>query len=310
MITLIHILNIFNKDLNLLLLFKVLYEELNLSVAAQRVALSQPALSHKLNKMRKEYDDPLFVKAARGLTATPKAHELATSIANLTGDIERFYQSLETSDFSQNNDVIKIFSTDYIEQRLLPKLLPRLRKSAPNVRVVTCNTRGIFPKRELEIGDCDLAIAGFFSDLPDTYYQQKLFNESFVCIVDKSHPIDSQSWNIERYIEYPHVLTTLTGDLEGLIDVSLKKLNLQRQVVAGLSSFLAPSSLIDGTDFILTCLDGIADIALDQYPNLEKRVCPVPLNEIELMQTWHQRTHTDPLRRWIRGLIKDILTTH
>ena len=65
--------NISNKDINLLYVFKVLFEERNLSNAAKRIALSQPALSHKLNKLRNEFDDPLFVRAARGLTITPLA---------------------------------------------------------------------------------------------------------------------------------------------------------------------------------------------------------------------------------------------
>lgn len=138
--------NIAGKDLNLLYLFKVLYEECNLSKAANRMALSQPALIHKLNKLRNEFDDLLFVRAARGLTPTPFAHKLAQPASLLVGNIEQFYREIETEGFLNVNDVIHIYTTDLIEQLLLPGLLREVSRYAPNLQIVTHNTGGDLTK--------------------------------------------------------------------------------------------------------------------------------------------------------------------
>ena len=171
--------NIISRDLNLLILFKYLYETQNLSAAAEHMGLSQPALSHKLNKLRSEFEDPLFVRAARGLSPTPKAHELAGEVIALVAQLERFYQFSDGGDFLQKEAVIHLYSTDYIEQILLPDLLPRMAEQAPKVKIITHNTRGALPVKELETGRCDIAISGFYKDLPNSLYQQSLPRGTF-----------------------------------------------------------------------------------------------------------------------------------
>lgn len=123
--------NIRDKDLNLLKIFHIIYQEKNISKAAERLELSQPALSHKLNKLRNELGDPLFIKAPRGLTPTPKAHSIAEHVGNMIKGIESFYLSQSEEDFLTRPDRINIYTTDYMEQRLFPHLLPLVRKKAP-----------------------------------------------------------------------------------------------------------------------------------------------------------------------------------
>ncbi len=232
--------NITNKDFNLLLVFHVVYQERNASVAATRMALSQPALSHKLNKLRHEFADPLFVRASRGLTPTPKAHELAPLVQRLISEMEAFYEQCEGRDFLARTERIHLYSTDYIEQTLLPRLLPRLREQAPNLQLITHNTRGLLPREELEKGTCDLAIAGFFADLPDTFRQQRLLSEDFVVLACRSNPRLHAGLDLTGFLACEHLLTTLTGDLNGLVDRALAARGLMRKVAAGLSSFIAP----------------------------------------------------------------------
>ena len=123
--------NIANKDLNLLLVFQMLYQERNASLAAERMALSQPALSHKLNKLRHQFGDPLFVRAPRGLTPTPRAHELAPQVQHLVEQLELFYERCDGADMLTRPARLHLYSTDYLEQTLLPRLLPILRSQAP-----------------------------------------------------------------------------------------------------------------------------------------------------------------------------------
>jgi DNA-binding transcriptional LysR family regulator len=115
--------NIRNRDINLLYLFQILYQEGLASIAAERLAISQPALSHRLNKLRKEFDDPLFVRGIKGLVPTPKAHAIAPKISRLVSELEHFYQSELEVPLASVKDVVHIYTTDYMESILLPKLL-------------------------------------------------------------------------------------------------------------------------------------------------------------------------------------------
>ncbi|MDT4825080.1 PCP degradation transcriptional activation protein [compost metagenome] len=298
--------NITKKDLNLLLVFHVLYQERNASVAAARMALSQPALSHKLNKLRHQFGDPLFVRAPRGLTPTPRAHELAPRVHALVGELEAFYDLCDGRDFLDRAERIHLYSTDYMEQTMLPRLLPILRSQAPNLVLITHNTRGQLPREELEKGTCDLAIAGFYTDLPDTFHQQRLLSEDFVVLASRGNVHLTEGLDLESFLACEHLLTTLTGDLDGLVDRALQVRGLSRRVAAGLSSFIAPTRLIRGSDLLLTCLRSLAEEAVDRDSDLCMHPLPLVLPRIELMQIWHERTHADRLRRWFRQQVQEI----
>lgn len=292
--------NINKKDLNLLLVFHVLYQERNASLAATRMALSQPALSHKLNKLRQQLGDPLFVRAPRGLSPTPRAHELAPEVQRLVGELEAFYEHCDGSDFLARAERIHLYSTDYVEQTLLPGLLPILRSEAPNLVLITHNTRGQLPREALEKGTCDVAIAGFYTDLPDTFHQQRLLSEDFVVLASKGNTRLSKGLNLDAFLACEHLLTTLTGDLDGVVDKALQAKGLSRRIAAGLSSFIAPSRLIRGTDMLLTCLRSLAVEAVEHDADLCLHPLPLALPRVEVMQIWHARTDADPLRRWLR----------
>ncbi|QYK07029.1 LysR family transcriptional regulator [Shewanella zhangzhouensis] len=299
--------NIATKDLNLLKLFQVLYDERSVSSAAERMNLSQPALSHKLAKLRTEFGDTLFARAPRGLTPTPRAHQLAPLVQQLLRSLESFYDYCDEESFLLREDRIHLYSTDYIEQLLMPKLLPLVRQKAPRLQLVFHNTRGKLPRSELETGACDMAIAGFFKQLPDTFYQQKIHSESFAVLACRSNPILNGKLDLETFLACDHLVTTLTGDLEGIVDGALHEKGYQRRIVAGLSSFLSPALMIEGSDLLITCLESVASHACNCIPSLVSYPCPVDLAKVEIMQTWHQRTHDDPLRTWLRQQIRYLL---
>ena len=300
--------NIANKDLNLVLVFHVLYQERSASLAAARMALSQPALSHKLNKLRHELGDALFVRAPRGLTPTPRAHELAPLVQGLVAELEAFYDQCEGRDFLQRAERIHLYTTDYIEQTLLPALLPHLREQAPNLLLITHNTRGQLPREELEKGTCDLAIAGFYANLPDTFRQQRLLSEDFVVLAAHDHPRLAGGLDLPAYLACEHLLTTLTGDLNGLVDRALQAQGQTRRVAAGLSSFIAPSRLVRGSQLLLTCLRSVAEEAVARDASLVLHPLPAGLElpQVEVMQIWHERTDADRLRRWLRQQIQQV----
>ncbi|WP_338291364.1 LysR family transcriptional regulator [Planctobacterium marinum] len=301
--------NIYSKDLNSLLVFNVLYEERNLTKAAERLALSQPALSHRLTKLRNEFNDPLFVRAARGLTVTPAAERYAQEISRLVADLEGLYQTLEPEDFLKKPHKVSLFATDLVEHILVADLLTRTRHEAPALQLAMRDTRGKLPKQELQNGECDIAIAGFFNDVPGGFYQQFLCSHPFVVLAHKDNPHINDELQLNEYLACSHVIVTLSGALNGQIDKTLKGIGRERKVIAGYSSFLAPLELLaKQKDILFTCVKPVADIAIRRDNNFIWHTCPVPLASVDYVQIWHERTHNDPMRKWLRQQIKSIMS--
>ena len=178
----------------------------------------------------------------------------------------------------------------------------------PNLLLITHNTRGLLPREELEKGTCDLAIAGFYANLPDTFRQQRLLSEDFVVLAAHDHPRLAGGLDLAAYLDCEHLLTTLTGDLNGLVDRALQAQGQTRRVAAGLSSFIAPSRLVRGSQLLLTCLRSVAEEAVARDASLELHPLPAGLElpQVEVMQIWHERTDADRLRRWLRQQIQQV----
>lgn len=296
--------NILNKDLNMLLIFKVVFQELNASRAAERLAMSQPAMSHALNKLRRDFHDPLFVRKSRGLSPTPKAIAIAEQINAIVEQMDALYKpDKDNLAFLMQERDIVIYTTDYMQAILLPPLLEILNKQAPNVRLMIKDPQGQLPRSELETGQCDLAIAGYFSNLPDSYYQQKITTERFVTLACQSNEFLDKDLSLEHFLKCRHIVTTLTGDLNGIVDAALAQQNLKRNIIAGIPSFLATTDLLENSNHLLTCLESLAARATKLYPAIKSYPSPVDLEPVDIYQVWHQRTHEDKLSSWLRKTI-------
>ncbi|EQC46808.1 LysR family transcriptional regulator [Bacteriovorax sp. Seq25_V] len=300
--------NILSKDLNLLVLIKILNEEKNLTRAAKKMGISQPALSGKLNRLRDEFDDPLFVKSQSGVTPTPKALDLASRIDSVIRIIDDFYFKSNDIDLKAKTDIITLFTTEYVDFLLLPKLLAKVDEVAPNIKLRTFNTSIGLPEKELVNGECDIAIAGYFVKENGNFYQQNLRTDKFVALYDKCNKNVKGDLSLENYLRSSHILTTFSGDFDGIVDVELRKANKVRKVVAGTTSFLVPQEIISKSNYILSCLEPLADKSIHTNSNLVKSDLPFSVKRVSIKQFWHERTHYDPLRIWLRKEIFNILS--
>lgn len=295
-----------DKDVKSLYLFKILYEERNLSKASQRMGLSQPAMSHRLNKMRDDFGDPLFVKSPTGLSVTPIAEQHAADIMKVIVEIEQLYRSIRTPHITEKRSKIRIFSNEIAETFLIPNLLSSMRKEAPNLQVAMFNTRGELPKKELENGTCDIAIAGYFEDIPDSFYIQKLCTFRFVVLAHRENPkIKNETLELNEFLMCDHIIVTLNGDLKGEVDNLLESTSKRRRVVSGFSSFLAPQAFLEiEKDILFVCLLPVAEYAVKNNKDLIFYECPIELPNKDIVQVWHSRTHHDPTHKWVRNEIK------
>jgi DNA-binding transcriptional LysR family regulator len=296
----------YQHDPRLLFVFIALFEEQNVSRAAERLGLSQPALSHALKRLRDEFDDDLFVRAGKGVTPTKQALNLLPKFKHAAAALEELYQREKEVDLSRVEARVVIATTDFFESLLLPKFLPLLQEEAPGIQLVTRMTGGQLPKQEMERGEVDLAVAGFFGELPEGFYQQKLLDEEYVCIARRKHPRLKDGLTKEAFLELSHILVSPNGDLDGAVDKALRKLKLTRRIVAGVSNFHLPASLVASTDCIATIPARMAAQILKMY-DLVSYEPPVSVASFTIVQTWHARNHRDPVQAWVRKTIKSLM---
>jgi DNA-binding transcriptional LysR family regulator len=294
-------------DLNLLTVFRALDEARSVTRAAKTLGVSQPALSQALRRLRELFDDAMFVHTPRGLVLTPRAESLAPAIREMLGRLER--EVLGTGEFRPEalRRTFRIRTTDFLEAVLVPSLLDRFATQAPLVSLSVSPTEFGLPKEALSSGACDLAIAGFFGELPDGFYQQRLFADGFSCAVRRGHPrLDGvRRLTLDAYCGEPHVLIAPGGDLRGVVDRALERLRKKRRVVVGASGFLIGAYIAARTDAILTAPSRLLSLMADRL-ELVLFEPPLPLAEIKIVQAWHARNHDDPGHKWLREMVRDV----
>jgi DNA-binding transcriptional LysR family regulator len=294
------------KDLNLLRIFAALWHERNVTKAARRLGLSQPALSHALSRLRDDMRDEVFVRGGRGVTPTPKAEMWAPKVLSALAQLEVAFSEAEAFSPATASGRVAIIGTDLIEYMLFPKLLALLAKEAPNVILVSRPSDGTFPKGDMERGGIDFAIAGFFVDVPEGFYRQSAGVEPYLTMVRKKHPLIKGTLDKKIFQRLSHILTSPHGDLSGVVDRALEKSGGRRRVVVGVTTFQVLGKLISETDLCVTLPRSMA-VEQARIFDLALYEPPVPLEPIRLNMFWHQRIHTSPLHQWIRKKIHGIL---
>jgi len=151
----------------------------------------------------------------------------------------------------------------------------------------------------MERGECDLAIAGFFGELPEGFYQQTLFEDDFVCVVRQDSPQVGRTLSLKTYLAFDHLLIALQGDLTGVVDVALAKQRYRRRVVAGIGNFLTPGWIVAESELILSAPRRLARLYQRHFP-LQLVELRLEVPAIQVVQVWHERTHSATLHRWFR----------
>lgn len=298
--------NIKNVDLNLLLVFATLCREKNTTRAAEILGLSQPAISHALARLREQFGDPLLVRASRGLVPTAYALELERPVLEVLEQIEKIVSKPQAFEPKTAENTFRIATTDYFEQVAFPLLLKRLEKEAPHITLISRPTQGDLPKGELESGDYDLAIAGFYSQVPESFFKQKLFEDDFICVAHKNHPrITKKRMTLPQYAHEKHVLISMQGDMKSRSQSLLLKEGFEQKFISGVSSFLSPGWIVAETELLLTCPRKLAQSYAKHLP-VSLHELPFEISKIQVVQVWHERSHKDPAHIWLRKLIWEV----
>jgi DNA-binding transcriptional LysR family regulator len=293
-------------DLNLLAVFRAVEETRHVTRAAKQLGVTQPALSQALRRLREELGDPLFLRTPRGMVLTPLAESIAVPIRETLTRIE--HEVIERGPFrpATLERTFRLRSTDYLESLLSAPLVDALATEAPHVRFSLVAVGVELPKEELESGTCDLAIAGFFGELPDGFHQQVLFSDSFACAVSHQHPRIRRPVDLDAFCAERHILVAPSGDLSGAVDRALAKRHRSRKVVVGASGFMAGGWLAARSEAILTAPSRLLQLLAEPF-GLVTFPSPIELSPIKIAQVWHARNHQDAAHRWFRDLVKRTL---
>ena len=294
-------------DLNLLPIAVALYEERSVSRTAMRLGMSQPAVSAALARLRKAFDDPLFVRTARGMEPTPRAQALIAPARDVLSRVECDVLSGLAFDPVTANVTFTVALSDVGEMVFLPRILERLRSLAPlaSVRSVTPPLSAL--REGLETGEIDLAV-GYFPDLEKSnFFHQRLFTHHFCCLLRADHPIASKRLSLKQYLGLKHVVVHAAGRSQEVFERFLVRNKIYPDVMLVTPHFMSLPALIGKSDFVATVPHAIGMYFSGAWANIRTALPPFPdAPRIVLKQHWHRKTHHDPRNQWLRKLVSEL----
>ena len=286
-------------NVNLLVAFDALLTERHVTRAAKRVGVTQSAMSNALKQLRALFDDPLFVRHARGITPTTRA--LAAE-RPLRDGLAKLAEVLAAPRFNPRTAArtFVVGASDYVELVLLAPLLSALARSAPGVRVELRSWGRHEVPEALTRGELDLAL-GYFDAIPAGHAGEHIFEEHFVCLVRRTHPRVKTKLSLKSWIAIPHVVVSERGDPTS-IDRALGKRGLKRTVGARVSHFLMVPALVAATDLV-AAVDSRVAAKFAKPLGLRVLPLPIPMPNSRIGMVWHERMGSDPGHAWFRRTI-------
>lgn len=296
-------------DLNLLLAFEAMMAEQNVTRAAARIGLTQPAMSSALSRLRRLLGDPLFERNDNRMQPTRRARELFGPVGQ---SLARIRTALEAQPFraEESSREFRIVATDYVELLVLPHIIAELARIAPKVIVRVIAATALFepPLSLLQSGGADLAV-GFYGALsPQNLVARKLFDERFVAIVKSSMKLPRGKLDLRTFLSVPHVRMIYGPfvDAPGMTDSALHARGLERRIGAVMAHMAAVPRLVAATGFIGIVPERLARAEASRH---HLRICDVPIAvpDVPCMLIWHERAQSDPALAWLREVIPGVL---
>ncbi|MBV9086569.1 MAG: LysR family transcriptional regulator [Acidobacteriaceae bacterium] len=299
--------NVASLDLNLLTAFEALAREQNVSRAAADVGITQPAMSNALARLRVLFNDPLLVRAGRMMVLTARAQEAEEPIRQALNLVRRTLSEREKTSISSLSRTFTIGATEYVEHLLLPKLVKRVERAGPNVRLIVERLPTLFevPESELRRGLLDLAI-GFFDEglsLGPGLSSELLFRDRHVCVLRKGHPQERVPLTLKLFQSLGHVAVFYRSDHSSVLDHMLRQRGIERRAVLKVPHMLSALAVVSATDLVCALPRRIA-MAFARSMRLQCVPLPLELPAAKCTVGWHVRRDQDEALAWLRNEIR------
>src|SRR5512143_4041938 len=300
--------NLQSIDLNLLVAFEALMEERNVTRAARRVGLSQPAMSNALTRLRRTFDDPLLFRTPSGMSPTPAAQALIEPVRTALSQLRAALEKKPAFNPAASKRAFHVLTSDYVEIVLLAQIVGELRRQADGVSIRVHRPPNVFqpPSRTALSDSFDLAI-GFFPDalsLDASVRSEVLFEEDNVCIASAAHPSIKSRISIRQYASARHAAVFYKAEGPGVIDTILAQKGLTRPLAVIAPHFASVPFIVAESDLIATVPRRLAGRFSKA---LKLQVLPIPFTmpSFRVAMLWHERVDSDPAHAWLRGLIME-----
>ena len=238
--------NIFTFDLNLLRVFDALMREQHVSRAAERLALSQPAVSNALNRLRELLDDPLLVRVGRSMQPTPRALALEAPIRAALQQIEQSLMAGVAFDPASSQQRFNIAVTDYVELICMPRLVERLSRQAPGIRIDIRHLSPSLPAEALDKGELDLVL-GRFEETPARFARRHWMSETLQLALRRDHPQAAGKLDLETFLKLRH-LWVHGGQTRGMVDQWLGEQGLSREILYTTPNYLQAAHIVASSE--------------------------------------------------------------
>jgi DNA-binding transcriptional LysR family regulator len=302
-------------DLNLLRVFDEVMAERSLTKAATKLALTQPAVSNALRRLRDTLGDDLLRRSGQGLVPTPRALALWPTVQEA---LRQLQSSLSPSPFvaATARTTFVLTMADATAAELMPGLVEVMDRTAPGVslRVVPLTTRD--PRRLLEDELADLAIGYFPAVLASLtaqaqsgevvpYLHQRLYDSDYVCVMHRDHPLAQQALTLEQFCAARHLLVSFSGRPYGFIDEALASLGRKRRIVLTVNQFFTAGRVV-ASSRLLTVLPRHFVSVTGYAEQLVLRELPFEAPAVHVDALWHRRLQQDSGHTWLREVIAQL----
>ncbi|MDX2015044.1 MAG: LysR substrate-binding domain-containing protein [Myxococcaceae bacterium] len=287
-------------DLNLLVLFDALFEERKLQTAARRIGLSQPAASQSLSRLRKAFDDELFVRRPQGMVPTARAVTLAPMVREALRAVERGLTALQSFDPSTSEREFKLALADAGEIVTLPAIVVQLTRLAPNLQVVS--VRGSRSEVEQMASSREVDLALDFEPPKSPLMRSALIaEEDLVVIARREHPRVRATPTIAAFLAEKHVVVNFDPALIHRLGAQLSATALlERRILCRCVHVSAVPAVVMETDALALVPRAIV-MRAPYAGQLQVLEPPIETMKIPLFAWWHSSLDADPGHLWLRS---------
>jgi len=306
-------------DLNLLRVFDEVMAARNITRAAETLAMTQPAVSNALRRLREALDDELVTRSGYGITPTPRAIALWPAVREALASLQANIAP-DAFDPTTSRQNFVLAMADATAALLIPPLVRYVESNAVNVtlRVLPLTTRD--PRPLLQAGEVDLAV-GYFpavvadihlhnmqSGAPDSFSHTLLYSGEYVCVMRKGHPLaanlEQAPLTLDEYCAAHHLLVSFSGRPFGFVDEALAAINRSRRVVLTVNQFFTAGRAVVGSD-LLTVLPRHFLPSTGMRDEIAVVDLPFDVPPVRVDMVWHRRMQAQAAQLWLREAVSE-----
>ena len=295
--------NLRSVDLNLLVALDALLSERHVTRAADRVGLSQPAMSNALGRLRRIFADQLLVRTASGMQPTPRAQALQESICPVLRQIERVFEADTSFDPARATRTFGVRLSDLLSFLLLPALLDRIKRQAPGIALDVLHLAPAATVDSLERDEIDVAVS-MNLEHSSAIRSEVMFRDRIVCVMRRSHPLARHELDLKSFLAQRHLKVSMSPTDLRFVDDVLARRQLKRDVALTVPHWLIVPHVLARTDFLSVMPGRLA--ASMTGKSLVARDLPFASASFDWTLYWHRRHDANRAIAWLREVIREV----